>query len=124
MSWRRTALGAGWITAAGWGIYYLVALAGSAPAFVANAVVHFIAGYVWARAIMTPRLSVPLALAGTLAAGAYTRVATGFGTPEFLFAPLGPIVAIALGDASSTRNIVSSLIAFGLGFVAFLWLAP
>ena len=123
MTWRRTALIAGWLATAGWGIYYLVALAGSSPAFVANAVVHFICGYVWARGIMTPRLSVPLALAGTLAAGAYTRVAIGFATPEFFFAPLGPIVAIALGDASSMRNIVSSAIAFVIGFVALLWLA-
>jgi hypothetical protein len=124
LTWRRTALGAGWIAAAGWGIYYLVALAGSSSAFVANAVLHFIAGYVWARGIMTPRLSVPLALAGTFAAGAYTRVAIGFATPEFIFAPLGPIVAIALGDASSTRNIVSSVIAFVVGFIAFFWLTP
>ena len=124
MTWRRTALGAGWIATAGWGIYYLVALASSNPAFVANAVVHFITGYVWARAIMTPRLSAPLALAGTVAAGAYTRVAIGFSTPELLFAPLGPIIAIALGDASSARNIASSAIAFVAGFVAFLWLAP
>jgi hypothetical protein len=124
LTWRRTALGAGWIATAGWGIYYLVALASSNPAFVANAVVHFITGYVWARAIMTPRLSAPLALAGTVAAGAYTRVAIGFSTPELLFAPLGPIVAIALGDASSTRNIASSAIAFVAGFAAFLWLAP
>jgi hypothetical protein len=124
LTWRRTALGAGWIATAGWGIYYLVALASSNPAFVANAVVHFITGYVWARAIMTPRLSAPLALAGTVAAGAYTRVAIGFSTPELLFAPLGPIVAIALGDVSSARNIASSAIGFVAGFVAFLWLAP
>ena len=124
MTWRRTALVAGWIATAGWGIYYLVALAGSSPAFVANAVLHFICGYVWARAIMTPRLSVPLAMAGTFAAGAYARLAIGFGTPELLFAPLGPIVAIALGDASSTRNIVSSVVAFVVGFIALLWLAP
>ncbi|MEP6693543.1 MAG: hypothetical protein ABJB39_02750 [Chloroflexota bacterium] len=124
MTWRRTALVAGWIACAGWGLYYLVALAGSSPAFVANAVLHFIIGYIWARGIMTPQLSVPLALAGTVAAGVYTRLAFGFGTSEFLFTPLGPIVAVALGDASSTRNIVSSVIAFVIGLVAFLWLAP
>jgi hypothetical protein len=124
LTWRRAALGAGWIAAAGWGIYYLVALAGSSPAFVASAVVHFIAGYLWARAITTPRLAAPLALAGIVAAGAYTRLAIGFATPELFFAPLGPIVAIALGDASSRRNIVSSAIAFVLGFIAFLWLTP
>ena len=124
MTWRRTTLVAGWIATAGWGIYYLVAVAGTSPAFVANAVLHFIIGYIWARAIMTPRLSVPLALVGTVAAGVYTRLAIGFATPEIVFAPLGPIVAVALGDASATRNIVSSAIAFVVGFIAFLWLAP
>ena len=124
MTWRRTALVAGWIATAGWGIYYLVALAGSSTAFVANAVLHFIIGYIWGRAIMTPQLSVPLALAGTVAAGAYTRLALGFNTGEFLFTPLGPIAAVALGDASSARNVAYSIVAFGAGFVAFLWLAP
>lgn len=124
MTWRRTALAAGWIASAGWGIYYLIVLASSSPAFVANSVLHFIIGYVWARAIMTPQLSVPLALAGTFVAGVYTRLAIGFATPEIVFAPLGPIVAVVLGDASSTRNIASSLVAFGIGFIAFLWLAP
>ena len=124
MTWRRTALAAGWIATAGWGIYYLIALAGSSPAFVANAVLHFITGYVWARAIMTPQLWVPLALAGTFFAGVYMRIAISFATPEIVFAPLGPIVAVALADASSRRNILFSVIAFGLGLVAFLWLAP
>jgi hypothetical protein len=124
LTWRRTALGAGWIATAGWGIYYLIALAGGSPAFVADAVLHFIVGYIWARAIMAPQLSAPLALAGTVAAGVYTWLAFSFGTTELLFAALGPIVAIALADASSRRNIVSSVAAFGLGFIAFLWLAP
>jgi hypothetical protein len=124
LTWRRTALAAGWIATAGWGIYYLVALAGSSPPFAASAALHFIVGYVWARAIITPRLSAPLALAGTVTAGVYTWLAIGFATPELLFAPLGPIVAVALGDASSARNIVSSVIAFVVGFSAFLWLAP
>lgn len=124
MTWRRTALAAGWITTAGWGIYYLIALAGSSPAFVANAVLHFITGYIWARGIMTPQLSVPLALAGTFVAGVYTRLAIGFATPEIVFAPLGPIVAVALGDTSTARNIAYSVVAFVLGFIAFLWLAP
>jgi hypothetical protein len=124
LTWRRTALVAGWIASAGWGIYYLVALAGSSPAFVADAVLHFIVGYIWARAMMAPQLSAPLALAGTLAAGVYTRIAIGFATPELVFAPLGPIVALALADTSSARNVASSLAAFALGVVAFLWLAP
>jgi hypothetical protein len=124
LTWRRTALVAGWLATAGWGIYYLIALAGSSPAFVANAVLHFIIGYIWARAIMAPQLSVPLAIAGTVAAGVYTRLALGFNTSEFLFAPLGPIVAVALGDASSARNIAYSVAAFVSGFIAFLWLAP
>jgi hypothetical protein len=124
VTWRRTALVAGWIATAGWGIYYLIALAGSSPAFVANAVLHFIIGYIWARAIMAPQLSAPLAIAGTLAAGVYTRLAFGFGTTEFLFTPLGPIVAVALADVSTPRNIASSALAFGAGLLAFLWLAP
>ncbi len=124
MTWRRTALVAGWIATAGWGIYYLVAVAGSSPAFGASAVLHFIIGYVWARAIMTPELSAPLAITGTIAAGVYTRLAFGFGTTEFLFTPLGPIVAVALADTSTPRNIASSVLAFVLGFIAFLWLAP
>ena len=124
MTWRRTALAAGWIATAGWGIYYLIALAGSSSAFVANAVLHFIIGYIWARAIMAPQLSAPLAIAGTVAAGIYTRLAFGFGTTEFLFTPLGPIVAVALADVSTPRNIASSAIAFVAGLLAFLWLAP
>ena len=124
MTWRRTALVAGWVATAGWGIYYLVAVAGNSAAFVANAVLHFIIGYIWARAIMTQQLSAPLAIAGTVAAGVYTRLAFGFGTSEFLFTPLGPIVAIALADTSNRRNIASSVVAFVVGVVAFFWLAP
>ena len=118
------ALVAGWVATAGWGIYYLVAVAGNSAAFVANAVLHFIIGYIWARAITAPQLSAPLAIAGTVAAGVYTRLAFGFGTSEFLFTPLGPIVAVALADTSTTRNIASSVVAFVVGVVAFLWLAP
>ena len=124
MTWRRTALVAGWIATAGWGIYYLVAVAGNSSAFVGNAVLHFIIGYIWARAITAPQLSAPLAIAGTVAAGVYTRLAFGFGTSEFLFTPLGPIVAVALADTSTPRNIASSVVAFVVGLVAFLWLAP
>ena len=124
MTWRRTALFAGWIGSAGWGIYYLLTIASTSPAFVASAVLHFIIGYIWARAIMTPQLAAPLAMAGTIAAGVFTWLAIRFGTPELVFAPLGPIVALALADTSTPRNILSSVIAFGLGFIAFLWLAP
>ena len=85
---------------------------------------HFIIGYIWARAIMAAQLSAPLAIAGTVAAGVYTRLAAGFGTTEFLFTPLGPIVAVALADASTARNITSSALAFVAGLLAFLWLAP
>ena len=124
MTWRRAALVAGWIACAGWGIYYLVTIASSSPAFVANAVLHFIIGYIWARGVMAPQLSAPLAMAGTVAAGVYSCLAIRFATPEIVFAPVGPIVAVALGDASTTRNIVSSAIAFALGFLALLWLTP
>ena len=124
MRWRQVALLASWLSAAGWGLYYLVAVASTSPAFVADAVAHFVCGYVWGRAIVTPALSAPLALFGTVAAGAYTRLALGMGTTEVYFAWAGPLAAIALADTTTPRNIVSSLIAFALGYLAFIWLTP
>ena len=121
MTWRRVALVAGWIAAAGWGIYDLVALAGSAPAYVADAVAHFIIGYLYGRAIMAAPMTATTAMLGTIAAGAYTRVALA-APVEAIFAPLGPIAAIALSDTSSIRNILSTVAAFALGFVLLIWL--
>jgi hypothetical protein len=124
LTWRRTALAACWIAAAGWGLYYLVAMGGSSPAFVANAVGHFIAGYLIARAIMAQTMTATTAMLGIFAAGLYTRLAVGFGTTEFIFAPLGILAAIALADTSSPRNVASAIGAFALGFLALIWLAP
>jgi hypothetical protein len=101
-----------------------VAVASTSPAFVADAVAHFVCGYVWGRAVMTPALSAPLALFGTLAAGAYTWLALGMGTTEVFFAWAGPLAAVALGDTTSPRNIASSLAAFAAGYLALSWLAP
>jgi len=92
--------------------------------FVAVAVAHFIIGYIWGRGVMASPMSMPLALAGTLAAGAFTRLAVGMGTEEIYFAWVGPLAAGALSDATSIRNLGYSAAAFVLGFVALLWLAP
>jgi hypothetical protein len=124
VSWRTVALAACWIAAAGWGLYYLVTVGGSSPAFVANAVGHFISGYLLARAIMARPMTATTALLGTFAAGLYTRLAIAFGTTELVFAPLGLIAAIALADSSSPRNIASSVGAFAAGFVVLIWLTP
>ena len=123
--WRTLALAACWIAAAGWGIYYLIALAGSSPPYVANAVAHFIVGYVLARAIMAPRpLSMLLALFVTFASGVYVRLAIAFGGPELFFAPLGLLAAAAVSDISAPRNIAYSVAALVLGYVAMIWLVP
>jgi len=124
VSWRTLALAACWIAAGGWGIYYLVALAGSSPAYVGNAAVHFIIGYLVARAITARPLTMPAALLATFASGAYVRLALAFPGPEQFFAPLGLIAAIALADASAPRNLAYSAAAFALGFVAVIWLVP
>lgn len=124
MSWRTLALAACWIAAAGWGIYYLIVRAGSSPAYVVNAVGHFIVGYVLARAIMARPLTMPVALLATFASGLYVRLAIAFGGPELFFAPLGLIAAAAVSDISTPRNIVYSVAAFVLGYVVLIWLVP
>jgi hypothetical protein len=78
VSWRTLALAACWIAAAGWGIYYLIVRAGSSPAYVANAVEHFV-----------------VALLAMFASGLHVRLAIAFGGPELFFAPLGMIAAAA-----------------------------
>ena len=92
--------------------------------FVFVAVAHFIIGYFWGRAVMTPQLGVPLAVTGTLMAGAFTRLALGMGTNEIAFVWAGPLAAVALSDATTLRNLLYSGAAFALGYVALLWLAP
>ena len=124
MTWRRVALAASWIVAAGWGILYLVAFAPSSAAYVGYAVVHFAAGYAFASAIMTRPMTATLAMIGTALAGALTILALNSNTAEFLFAPVGPIAAVALSDTTSRRNVVSSVVAFLIGFVALSWLNP
>jgi hypothetical protein len=124
VSWRTLALAACWIAAAGWGIYYLIVLAGSSPAYVANAVAHFVIGYLLARAIIARPISMPAALLATFAAGAYVRLALAFGGPEQLFSPLGLIAAVALSDTSTPRNVAYSALAFVLGFIVLIWLVP
>jgi hypothetical protein len=124
VTWRRLALAASWIVAAGWGILYLVAFAPSSAAYVGFTVVHFAAGYAFASAIMTRPMTATLAMIGTALAGAFTIVALHSETAEFLFAPFGPIAAVALSDTTSRRNVLSSVAAFVLGFVALIWLVP
>jgi len=116
------AVAACWIAAAGWGLYYLIVLGGSNPAYVAVAVVHFIVGFFLARGLMAQPMTIRTALAATFAAGVFTRIAIGFPTPEFWFAPLGPLAALGLSDVTERRNVGYSLAAFALGFVAVIWL--
>lgn len=123
MTWRRVALVVAWVAAAGWGIYYLAALASGEPGFTAAAVAHFVFGYAWAHAIVARPLTMPLALFGTVCAGAFTRVALGMGTAEIYVAWVGPLAAVALGDATRPRNIAYSVGAFALGFLLLIWLA-
>ena len=118
------ALFASWAAAGGWGVYYLVAAASSSAAFIADAVVHFVAGYAWGSAVMARPLGAPLAMFGIAMAGAFTRVAYAMGTAESAFAWIGPLAAVALSDTTSRRNILSSVTAFAAGYVALIWLAP
>lgn len=124
MSWRTLALAACWLAAGGWGIYHLIVRASSSPVYVANAVAHFIVGYVLARAITARPMSMPLALFATLASGVYVRLAIAFGGPELFFAPLGLLAAAAVSDSSTPRNIAYSVAAFVLGYVLLIWLVP
>ena len=124
MTWRRLALAASWIVAAGWGILYLVAFAPSSAAYIGFTVAHFAAGYAFASALMARQMTATLAMVGTALAGALTILALHSGTTELLFAPVGPIAAVALSDTTSRRNVVSSVVAFALGFVALIWLVP
>ena len=124
MNWRTLAIAGCWLAAAGWGIYYLIVMAGSSPAYVGNAVAHFIIGYLLARALMARPLTMIAALLATFAAGAYVRLALAFPGPELFFAPLGLAAAVALSDLSARRNVGYSAGAFVLGFIALIWLVP
>lgn len=122
--WRRAALAMAWVVTAMWGIYYLATMAASSAPFVAAAVAHFVIGYAFASALVARPMSMPLALFATVCAGALTRVALGMGTGEMFFVWAGPLAAIALGDATSARNVVYSALAFIFGFLALIWLVP
>ena len=124
MTWRRLALTAAWIVTAGWGIFYLVALAPSSPAYVGFAVAHFAAGYAFASGMMSRRMTPTLAMVGTAFAGAITILALHSETSELLFTPIGPIAAIALSDTSNRRNVLSSVLAFAIGALLLVWLVP
>jgi hypothetical protein len=122
--WRTAALGVAWLCAAGWGIYYLVVLGRTNEIYIAAAVLHFIIGYAWARAMMQPQYTMVFALIAIFLSGAYTRLAIGLGTNELYFAWAGPLAAIALADRSTLRTLTYSVAAFTLGIIAFLWLNP
>ena len=124
MSWRRLGLAIAWIVAAGWGILYLVAFAPSSAAYVGYAIAHFGAGYAFGSALMAKQMTPPLAMLGTALAGGLTVLALHAGTVEWVFAPVGPIAAVALSDTSKRRNMISSVIAFAVGFVLLAWLVP
>ena len=53
-----------------------------------------------------------------------TVLALHSGTVEWVFAPAGPIATVALSDTTNRRNIVSSVVAFAVGFVLLAWLVP
>ena len=124
MRWRTAALGIAWLCVAGWGIYYLVVLGRTNEAYIFDAVMHFVIGYAWARAMMQPQQTMLFALVAIFLSGAYTRLALGMGTNELYFAWAGPLAALALADRTTLTTIAYSLGAFALGFVALLWLNP
>jgi hypothetical protein len=115
--WRRVAVFVCWVVAAGWGVYYLVALASSSVPFIVVAVLHFIAGYVWGLAVMAQPMTIRLALVGTFFGGVFSALALGVGTGEFYFAWAGPLAAAALSDTTNSRNLVYSGVAFVIGYV-------
>src|SRR5437763_15092198 len=124
MTWRRVALAAAWIIAAAWGIFYLVVLAPSSAAYIGFALAHFLAGYAFGTALMTRPMTPTVAVVGTGFAGALTVLALHSATPEWLFAPVGPLAAVAVSDHTTARNIAPSAAAFAVGFIALAWLVP
>ena len=120
----RLALFLCWIVAAGWGVFFLTALAPSSVGYGGVAILHFVIGYVWGSAAVASPMTARLALFGTFLAGAFTLVALAGGTIESYFAWAGPLAAIALSDTTSTRNVLYSIGWFLAGFallaIAFL----
>lgn len=124
MTWRRVGLAACWIAAAGWGIFYLTAVASQSFTYAFVAIAHFVIGYALAGALMASPLTPIRALLAIFAAGAFTHVALAFGFPELLVAPLGPIAGLAAADWTTRRNLAYSAGAFVAGFLAVVWLSP
>lgn len=115
--WRRAAVFVCWLVAAGWGLYYLVAVASSSVPFVGVAVLHFVIGYVWGKAVMADPMTIRIGLFGIFLAGVFTRLAIGVGTAETSFFWAGPLAAAALSDSTSLRNVLYSGAAFVAGSV-------
>jgi hypothetical protein len=115
--WRRAAVFVCWVVAAGWGLYYLIAVAPSSVPFVGVAVLHFIIGYVWGKAVMAQPMTIRIALLGTFLAGVFTRMALGVATPEVYFVWAGPLAAAALSDSTSLRNVLYTGVAFVIGYL-------
>ena len=115
--WRRAAVFVCWLVAAGWGLYYLIAVAPSSVPFVGVALLHFVIGYMWGKAVMAQPMTIRLGIFGIFLAGVFTRMALGVGTGEQYFAWAGPLAAAALSDSTSLRNVLYSGAAFVIGFL-------
>ena len=115
--WRRAVTLVCWLVAAGWGLYYLIAVAPTSVPFVGVALLHFFIGYVWGKAVMADPMTIRVALLGTFLAGVFTRMALGVGTAEIYFFWAGPLAAAALSDSTSLRNVVYSGAAFVIGYL-------
>ena len=124
--WRRAAVFVCWVVAAGWGLYYLIAVAPTSVPFVGVALLHFIIGYAWGKAVMAAPMTIRVALLGTFLAGVFTRMALGVGTSESYFFWAGPLAAGALSDSTSARNVLYSGAAFVIGYLlmSFFYLSP
>lgn len=115
--WRRAAVMVCWLVAAGWGLYYLIALAASSVPFVGVALLHFIIGYAWGKGVMAQPMTIRVALLGIFLAGVFTRLSLGVGTSESYFFWAGPLAAGALSDSTSARNVLYSGAAFVIGYL-------
>ena len=124
--WRRAVVFVCWLVAAGWGLYYIIAVAPSSVPFVGVALLHFVIGYVWGKAVMAEPMTIRVALLGIFLAGVFTRMAFGVGTNETYFFWAGPLAAAALSDSTSLRNVLYSGAAFVIGylFLSTFYLSP
>ena len=115
-----------WLVAAGWGLYYLIAVGPTSVPFVGVAVLHFIIGYAWGKGVMAQPMTIRVALLGIFLAGVFTRMALGVGTSESYFFWAGPLAAGALSDSTSARNVLYSGAAFVIGYLlmSLFYLTP